>query len=80
MRERRALDRVVERVVAELQRRLGSTFTAQELADLYEGSHAWTMALAVKSAPDQPVAWEQWVADAAFGRYLRSASDWAPRR
>jgi hypothetical protein len=79
-RERRALDRVVERIVAELRRRLGSTFSAQELAELYEGSQAWTMALAVQAAPAEPVAWEQWVADAAFKRYLRGASDWPPRR
>ena len=32
------------------------------------------MALAVRLAPDEPIAWEQWVADAAFNRYLRDAS------
>jgi len=79
-RERRPLDRVVERIVAELRRRLGSTFSAQELAELYEGSTAWTMGLAVQTAPDEPLAWEQWVADAAFRRYLRGAADWPPRR
>ena len=34
------------------------------------------MALAVSVAPEAPIAWEQWVADAAFHRYLRDASDW----
>ena len=76
---RRALERVVERLVAELRRRLGSAFTAAELADLYEGSNAWTMAMAVAVAPAEPVAWEQWVADAAFNRYLRDARDWPLR-
>ena len=76
---RRPVERVVERLVAELRRRLGSAFTAAELAELYEGSSAWTMALAVDNAPNEPLAWEQWVADAAFARYLRGAADWPPR-
>jgi hypothetical protein len=74
--DRRPLDRVVERVVAELRRRLGSAFTATELSELYEGSSAWTMAIAVATSPREPVAWEQWVADAGFARYVRDASDW----
>jgi hypothetical protein len=73
---RRGVDRVIEQLVAELRRRLGSAFTAAELAELYQGSSAWTMALAVRVAPEEPLAWEQWVADAAFGRYLRDATDW----
>ena len=72
---RRAFDRVVERLVAELRRRLGGHFTTQELTELYDGSNAWTMALAIETAPAEPRAWEQWVADAAFNRYLRDASD-----
>jgi hypothetical protein len=72
---RRTYDRVVERLVAELRRRLGGSFTAQELADLYDRSNAWTMPIAVRAAPGEPAAWEQWVADAAFNRYLRDASD-----
>jgi hypothetical protein len=76
---RRPLDRVVDELVAELRRRLGSSFSRQELAELYDGSQAWTMALAVRVAPAEPTAWEQWVADAAFHRYLREASDWPSR-
>jgi hypothetical protein len=75
----RPLERVVERLVGELRRRLGSSFTARELAELYDGSSAWTMGLAVATSPKEPVAWEQWVADAAFNRYLRDASDWPIR-
>ena len=73
---RRPFDRVVEQLVAELRRRLGSTFSAAELAELYDGSNAWTMPIAVTVAPNEPVAWEQWVADAAFNHYLRDAVDW----
>ena len=76
---RRAVERVVDQTVAELRRRLGGAFKAQELVDLYEGSSAWTMALAVQTAPREPLAWEQWVADAAFARYLRGAIDWQAR-
>jgi PhoPQ-activated pathogenicity-related protein len=72
----RSVERVVEQTVAELRRRLGSAFTTQELVELYEGSDAWTMALAVRVAPREPLAWEHWVADAAFARYLRGAIDW----
>jgi hypothetical protein len=78
------VERVVTQLVAELRRRLGSRFTAQELADLYDTSHQWTMGLAVRIAPGEPIAWEQWVVDAAFNRYLRDAADWPrpvpPRR
>jgi hypothetical protein len=77
---RRALERVVERLVAELRRRLGGAFTAAELAELYDGSQRWTMTVAIDSAPAEPLAWEQWVVDAAFARYLREASDWPLRR
>ncbi len=77
---RRHVERVLATILAELRRRLGSRFTAQELANLYDGSQSWTMALAVRLAPDEPLAWEQWVADAAFNRYLRDSVDWPPRR
>jgi hypothetical protein len=77
---RRPVDRVLDELVAELRRRLGSTFTRRELAELYDSSHAWTMALAVRVAPGEPTAWEQWVADAAFNRYARGAADWGMRQ
>jgi hypothetical protein len=72
---RRVFERVVERLVAELRRRLGGSFTAAELVELYDRSNVWTMPLAIGAAPNEPAAWEQWVADAAFNRYLRDASD-----
>jgi hypothetical protein len=74
---RRAIERVLDQTVAELRRRLGGAFTALELAELYEGSQPWTLALAHRVAPNEPLAWEHWVADAAFARYLRGATDWS---
>lgn len=77
---RRPLDRVVERLVAELRRRLGGSFSARELAELYYSSNPWLLTLAYQTSPSEPLAWEQWVADAAFNRYLRESRDWPLRR
>jgi hypothetical protein len=77
--QREVLERVVERIVRELRRRLGGAFTAEELAELYdhEGT-GWITDLAVATAPDHPYAWDsRIVADAAFARYLRGAADFA---
>ena len=79
--ERRVLDRVVDAIVDELRRRLGGKFTADELADLYDRGTAWCLDIAVSVAPDDPYAWEaDTVADAAFARYLREATDYAGGR
>jgi len=77
----RVLERVVGALVAELRRRLGGRFTAQELVELYEGDTAWSLQLAMGVAPEDPWAWEAGVVvDAAFGRYLREAADYAGGR
>jgi len=80
--ERDALERVTTRIVAELRRRLGGAFTAEELAELYEHEGTgWCVDLAVAIAPEQPYAWDaRVVADAAFARYLRGAVDFAGGR
>ncbi len=80
--ERRPLlERVTEVLVAELRRRLGGRFTTAELVELYATSAAWCMQLAMNAAPDDPWAWEAGiVADAAFARYVRGASDFAGGR
>lgn len=79
--ERPALERVTERVYEQLRRRLGSTFTLDELADLYDDGTSWTLDLAAQVAPAAPWAWDQRiVADAAFGRYMREAVDFAGGR
>jgi hypothetical protein len=75
------LERVAAELVSELRRRLGGRFSAQELADLYGAGTSWCMQTAMNVAPDAPWAWDSSVvADAAFGRYLREASDYAGGR
>ena len=78
---RRALERVTKAIEDELRRRLGGAFTADELADLYDEGTGWTTDIAVATAPEDPYAWDvRTVADAAFARYLRGASDYAGGR
>jgi hypothetical protein len=79
--EQRMLERVTQAIEAELRRRLGGRFTAEELAALYDQGTDWTIDIAVATAPEDPYAWDvRTVADAAFGRYLRSATDFAGGR
>ena len=76
--QRRVLERVVDRVVAELRRRLGSRFRSEELVALYDEGTTWVTDIATSVAPDDPEAWDARIAaDAAFARYLREASDYA---
>jgi hypothetical protein len=75
------LERVVQRIVRELRRRLGGAFTAEELAELYDEGTAWTTDVAVAAAPEDPYAWDaRVVGDAAFARYVRGAVDYAGGR
>jgi hypothetical protein len=68
-------------LVAELRRRLGGRFSAEELAQLYERGTSWCLQLAMDAAPDCPWAWDSGiVVDAAFGSYLREAADYAGGR
>jgi hypothetical protein len=79
--EQRMLERVTQAIQSALRRRLGGAFTVDELVDLYEQGTDWTIDVAVSTAPDDPYAWDvRTVADAAFGRYLRSATDYAGGR
>lgn len=80
--ERRMLERVTRAIEDELRRRLGGAFTSEELAALYEDEGTgWCTDLAVVVAPEDPYAWDaRTVADAAFGRYLRGATDFAGGR
>jgi hypothetical protein len=79
--QRAVLERVTRRVVDELRRRLGGPFSTDELVDLYDSGTGWVTDLAVQTAPDQPFAWdERIVGDAAFGRYVREAGDFAGGR
>ena len=74
-RERRLADRVVDAVREELRRRIGPTFTAAELAELYGRGTDWCQQIAIDVAPS--VADPQTLADAAFWVYLRGATDFA---
>jgi len=79
--ERAVLERVTDRIVAELRRRLGGAFTTAELAELYQRGTDWCLEVAVSTAPDRPGAWDlPTVADAAFARYVREAVDFAGGR
>ncbi|HEY2215986.1 MAG TPA: hypothetical protein VGH21_00725 [Solirubrobacteraceae bacterium] len=72
---------VTETLVAELRRRLGGRFSAEELVGLYEEGTAWCLQVAMKVAPASPWAWDAGiVVDAAFARYLREAADYAGGR
>ena len=79
--QRGVLERVTRRIEAELRRRLGGPFTTEELADLYDAGTDWCSDVAYATAPEHPYAWDvRVVADAAFGRYLREATDYAGGR
>jgi hypothetical protein len=74
---RRTLERIVERVHAELRRRVGSRFVTAELVAVYDQGTTWATEIATRIAPDDPDAWDPRIADAAFARYVREASDYA---
>jgi hypothetical protein len=77
-RERPALERVTDALIAELRRRLGGPFTRRELVELYEREGTdWCLGVAMRVAPNTPGAWDMnTVAGAAFARYAREASDY----
>lgn len=75
----RRADRIVRAVQDELRRRIGPTFRANELAELYGRGTDWCLEVALRVDPD-PVADPQTLADAAFWLYLRGARDFAGGR
>lgn len=78
-RQRRLADRVVDAIREELRRRIGPTFTAAELADLYGQGTDWAQRVALDVAPSIESE-SQSLADAAFWLYLRGATDFAGGR
>lgn len=78
-RERRLADRVVDAVRVELRRRIGPTFTAAQLAELYATGTDWCLQVAIDIAPAAEGD-AQSLADAAFWLYLRGAEDFAGGR
>lgn len=80
--DRMALERVTDRVLDELRRRVGGPFTADELARYYlEQGTDWCFEIATRAAPNHPAAWDiTTVGGAAFARYLREAIDFGGGR
>lgn len=78
-RERRLADRMIGAIREELRRRIGVTFSAAELADLYGAGTDWCLQVAIDVAPAAEGD-AQSLADAAFWMYLRGASDFAGGR
>jgi hypothetical protein len=71
------LEHAVAAVVDELRKRLGSSFVLDELADMYGEGTDWATELADRrgAGTDAVI-----VADAAFARYAREASNFAGGR
>jgi len=78
-RARRLADRMIEAIRDELRRRIGVSFSAAELADLYGAGTDWCLQVAIDVAPAAEGD-AQSLADAAFWLYLRGASDFAGGR
>ena len=80
--ERPTLERVRDEIVFELRRRLGGSFTTDELAALYlEEGTDWAFKIATRVAPGDPFAWDMsTVTGSAVARYVREASDYAGGR
>jgi hypothetical protein len=78
-RARRLADRVVEAIREELRRRIGPTFAAAELAELYGRGTDWCLQVVIDVAPAAESD-AQSLADAAFWLYLRGAVDFAGGR
>ena len=69
----------VETVTSELRRRIGSSFTLGELADVYDASDRWALtAIAEQCARPGWVRTAASAADAAFHLYARGARDYQP--
>jgi hypothetical protein len=75
VRETGQLERSVAIVQDELRRRLGGSFTVEELAEFYAGGTEWAEELAHGASSGAT-----WVVDAAFNRYAREARNYAGGR
>ncbi len=69
----------VEAIETELRRRLGSTFTLAELAEVYAGAERWSLIAVQEHAPaaGAPTTLAL-VEGAAFHHYAREAADFSP--
>jgi len=77
----RSARRAVDAIRDELRRRIGPTFTAQELAELYGRGTDWCLEAARNAAPMEAVDLDpQAIVDGAFFAYLRGAKDYSGGR
>ena len=80
-RSARAANRAVEAIRDELRRRIGPTFTAQQLAELYARGTDWALEAARHAAPMEAVDLDtEAIIDGAFHQYLRGAKDYSGGR
>jgi hypothetical protein len=74
----RTLGRTVLAVQDELRKRLGSTFSVEELARVYQEDGIWGLEVALEATPEEGELWDtSAVIDAAFYLYMREAADFA---
>jgi hypothetical protein len=78
-RDYRRAARVVDAIRDELRRRIGPTFRAGQLAELYAQGTDWFGEVAGGVSPITDLD-PGWLGDAAFWLYLRGASDFAGGR
>ena len=74
VRDRPQLEGAAFAVLEELRRRLGSSFSLDELTALYGEGTDWASDAATRSSAGTAAAA---VVDAAFGRYAREAADYS---
>jgi hypothetical protein len=80
-RSARSAARAIEAIRDELRRRIGPTFSAQELAELYARGTDWCLEAARRAAPMEAVDLDtQAIVDGAFWLYLRGAKDYSGGR
>ena len=71
------LERVIDEIMYELEKRVGQTFATAELARVWDDAERWCLDVAHRTAPEDPWAWDMsLVQGAAFFRYSRRAQDY----
>jgi len=77
----RQLTRAMSSIHAELRRRLGSSFSVAELADLYQAGTDWCLDIVLSMPYNSESPLDSATAiDAAFHLYMREASDFGGGR
>jgi hypothetical protein len=80
-RRGRVASRAVDAVRDELRRRIGPTFTAEQLAELYGRGTDWCLEAARRGAPMDAVDLDpQAITDGTFYLYLRGATNYSGGR